>query len=68
MTKMDKHCHRCKKLSAETVCAQCSERGMGHKEKREIYVGHNGSYGYRLIAGFNLMRYIEDEWADREGR
>jgi len=34
--------------------------------KRELYVSHNGSYGYRLIAGFNLMRYIDDEWAERK--
>lgn len=64
---MDKHCHRCKKLSGEAICAQCSKGGMG-QDRRELFVGHSGSYGYRLIAGFNLMRYMEDEWAERDER
>ena len=62
MTKMEKHCQRCKKPSVESLCAQCSENSKQRKGLREIYVSHKGAYGYRLIAGFNLMGYIDDEW------
>lgn len=63
---MGKHCNSCKKPAAASPCAECSEKHKDKSGKRELFVSHNGGYGYRLIAGFNLMRYIEDEWAERK--